>query len=387
MAVIPTPTSITATLSRPNRFEVDLDAIAHNTRQLRQAIGPDTQMFVAVKGHGYGFGLDAVADTTLAAGADALAMVSIADAVRLRERGIRAPILIYPGNLPTDDVIAAVSAHALTPTISTLDEARAFSAATGPIKVFVKVDVADERNGVAADEAPELMGQMLALPNIELEGVYTHFHLGDDAPLQYLQWLFQRFTSVLFELKRAGIHVPVQMAASTRVLRMSRGMLLNAVDLGQIIYGLELPGRPLVRFDLKPAFHALKSRLITVKEVRRTEFPEYAPFPLAEVTRLGVIPLGAIDGIDSLTTTHVLVGGRRARLLGSPSLEHYRVDLTGLPDAEVGDEVVVIGSQGAEEITLQEVMAHQGIPREVRLVTRIAHSIPRAYVGHAGPRP
>lgn len=371
-----------AALSRPNSFEIDIDAITHNTRQMREAIGPSRQMFVAVKGDAYGFGVDAVANATLSAGADALAMVSIGDAVRLRQRGIQVPILIYPGNLPNDDVISAVSAYSLIPTVTTIDEARSFSGAS-PLRVFVKVDVADERNGVAVDEGPQLIAEMLALSNIEVGGVYTHFHLGDEAPLTYLQWLFERFTTMLTSLQRAGIHVPVRMAASTRVMRMSLDMLLNAVDLGQIIYGMEPAGESIVQFDLRPAFVALKSRLITVKPMRRTEFPEQAPFPLSGVTRIGVFPLGAIDGIGSLTSTHVLVGGERARLLGAPSLEHYRVDLTLVPSAAVGDEVVVIGRQAANEITMQEVMAYQSIPREVRLITKIASSIPRTYLGGA----
>ena len=170
------------------------------------------------------------------------------------------------------------------------------------------------------------------------------------------------------------------MTASSQNLVLVKGMYLNAIDPGHLVFGLDPGGVAKVPVDVRSALAALKSRLITVRAFTRSEFLDHAPFPLREGLRFGVIPLGSSDGLKSLHGGKVLVRGRRADLLGSPSAEHARVDLTDVPDAEVGDEVVIIGRQGHEVISLEDVQRHQGGVRASDITRRIPASIPRRYL-------
>src|SRR4029077_14841864 len=130
---------------------------------------------------------------------------------------------------------------------------------------------------------------------------------------------------------------------------------LNAVDPGRMLYGITFPGEP-APVPLRPVFHALVTRVIALKELTpRERFAEQAPFPVTAPLRLGIIPVGLADGLAWLHAGRVLVRGRAVPILTGPNLEHTRIDLTSVPDARVGDEVVIIGRQGDAEITIAEV--------------------------------
>ncbi len=159
--------------------------------------------------------------------------------------------------------------------------------------------------------------------------------------------------AVLAELEADGVTVPLRMAASSGALRLTDAMTLNAIDVGSLLYGLEPPGPSDRDLGLRPALVSLSSRLTSVRTRFRTEFVAQSPIPTGRDVQLGVIPLGATDGFLGLSAGHVLVGGRRAPVLAI-SLEHSRLDLTGI-DARVGDEVVIVGRQGDEEITMRDV--------------------------------
>ena len=131
--------------------------------------------------------------------------------------------------------------------------------------------------------------------------------------------------------------------------------------------------------DLQPAFVSLTSRLIHVRAVERTEFRDLAPIPLTDGLRFGVIPIGLRDGMASLTCGEVLVRGRRVPIIGGLSLEHTRVDLTRVPDAEIGDDVVIVGRQGGAAIDPQEVIEHQELGVKAALALAVGSSVPRVY--------
>src|SRR5207344_1057522 len=131
-------------------------------------------------------------------------------------------------------------------------------------------------------------------------------------------------------------------AASPFVLRFPQ-TYLNAVDPGRLLYGIVFPGET-SPVPLRPTLRALTTRVIALKELTpRERFADRAPFPVTAPMRLGVVPIGSADGMLWLNAGHVLVRGHSAPIIGSPSLEHTRIDLTGVPDAAVGDEVVIIG--------------------------------------------
>ena len=364
--------------ARPTMLEIDLDAAAHNVRAVRQLVGPERKIFAVVKAGGYGFGAAEMGAVFARNGADWLGLADLAEGIRLRQRGISTPILVYPNSLP--GAAADALAHNLVPTLVDLDSARAYSeAASGPCDFFVKVDVGLERLGVPTEQAVKTIRAMLDLPHLRLAGICGHPHAdgGDDS--SYADWQLARFTSVIDELEAQGVRVPVRLLAATPFVLRFPHTYLNAVDPGRMLYGVIMPGeKPPV--PLRPAFRALKTHVIALKELTpRARFADRAPFPVTAPMRLGVVPIGSADGMLWLNAGRVLIRGQFAPLVSSPSLEHTRVDLTGIPDAAVGDEVVIIGRQGGLEITPAEVAKRHGLgPHHV--ATTVGPRVARVYL-------
>lgn len=377
---------------RPNRVEVDLGAITGNTRIVKGLLDPETTLFAAVKGNGYGLGLPAVAGAMLAGGADAFTLADPADAVSIREAGIGVPILLYGGILPTPEIVGVLLRHDLWCTVTDTDLAQKYSAANSssePLRVFAKIDIGLERLGVYPDQGLAFIRAVTQLPGIELAGIYSHVH-GSEAP-GYQEWQLDRFDRLLAELDRSGLAVGLRMSESSATLGAESsaapgsrpgpgpGRLTNAADPGHLLYGIAPGGRSSLPAGLRPAFRSLKSRLIQVKDLERTDFPAQSPVPVGDVKRIGVMPIGRADGLQHVTSGRVRVRGRLVPIVGRLSLEHARLDLTSVPGCEVGDEVEIVGSQPGDEIGAEAVAAANGLDR-VGLMVAVGPSIPRVYL-------
>jgi alanine racemase len=311
-------------------------------------------------------------------GADYLAVADLSEGVRLRQRGIAEPILVYPNSLP--DAAADTLAHGLIPTLVDLEAAHAYSrAASGPCEIFVKIDVGLERLGIPAEQAAKTILAMLELPHLRLGGICAHPHSEVGSDPAYADWQLGRFTAVIDELETRGVRVPVRLTAATPWVLRYPHTYLNAVDPGRLMYGMIFPDEtPPV--PVRSTFRALSTRVIALKELTpRERFAEQAPFPVPGPMRLGVIPMGSADGLKWLHAGRVLVRGRAAPIISSPSLEHTRIDLTGVPDAAVGDEAVIIGSQGDLEITPAEVASRHGLGLH-HIATTVGPRVNRVYL-------
>ena len=364
---------------RPTTLEIDLDAAAGNVRAVRRLVGPDRTLFAVVKADGYGYGAAEMGRVFLQNGADRLAVADVTEGIRLRRRGITAPVLVYPNSLPS--AASETLAHGLTPVLVDLDAAHAYAAAaTGPCEIFVKVDVGLERLGVPAEQAVKTILAMLELRPLRLAGICAHPHAEVSADAAYADWQLGRFTSVVDELEARGVRVPVRLLAATPFVLRFPHTYLNAVDPGRMLYGMTFPGEtpPVV---LRPALHALATRVIALKEhAPRARFADQAPFPVTTPMRVGVIPMGSADGLRWLHAGRVLVRCRAVPLIGAPSLEHTRIDLTEVPDASVGDEVVIIGRQGSLEISPAEVASRHGLGIH-HVATTVGARVARVYRG------
>jgi alanine racemase len=362
---------------RPTTLEVDLDAAAANVRAVRRMVGPSRKIFAVVKADGYGYGAAEVGAVFLAHGADALAVADLTEGIRLRRRGITAPVLVYPNSLP--EAAPEAIAHGLIPALVDLEAARAYAAAARQsCDVFVKVDVGLERLGVPADQAVKMVTAMLELPRLRLAGLCAHPHVPAGADPDYAAWQLGRFTAVVDELEARGVPVPIRLLASSPFVLRFPQTYLNAVDPGRMLYGITLPGEP-TPVPLRPTLRALTTRLIALKELApRERFAELAPFPVSAPLRLGVIPVGSADGFTWLHAGRVLVRGQAVPILSGPSLEHTRIDLTQVPDARVGDEVVIIGRQGDAEITAAEVARRHGLGLH-HVATTVGPRVARVY--------
>jgi alanine racemase len=364
---------------RPNRFTIDLGAIAHNVGVLRTLIGRGTFLVAAVKANAYGMGLRAVAPVLRDAGVDALAMVDVRDAVTLRKDGIRLPILLYGGNLVDECLVRAVEEHELTMTVPDWESAVAISRiASRTIPVYAEVDVGLERLGFPAVNAEETIRQVDDLPNLQLRGIYTHMHLPRTGnSMAYVEWQFDRFQTLLRGLDKGGTRRLATIAASSDVLALTSEMDLNGVDVGKMLYATIRTARGI---DLRSAFHSLTSRLTHIATVERHEYADQAPFPLYPGMRLGIVPIGIADGLLALTCRSALIRGQRATVVGEPSMEHCRLDVTGIDGAMVGDEVVFVGTQGSDEIRLADLPLCEDGATTWRAALEIRDSVQRVYL-------
>jgi alanine racemase len=224
---------------RPTTLEIDLDAAAGNIRAVRRLVGAQRKIYAVVKADGYGYGAAEMGAVFLANGADALGIADLGEGVRLRRRGITAPVLVYPNSLP--EAAPVTLAHGLTPTLVDLDGARAYSAAaSGPCDVFVKIDVGLERLGVPAEQAVKTVAAMMELPRLRLAGLCAHPHDSAGGDPAYAEWQLGRYTAIVDELEARGIPVPVRLFAASPVLKFQT--YLNAVDPGRTLYGITFPG-------------------------------------------------------------------------------------------------------------------------------------------------
>ncbi|MDP6787164.1 MAG: alanine racemase [Rhodospirillales bacterium] len=360
--------------ARPIWIEVDLSAIAHNVGVIRRHVGAATKIFTTLKANGYGHGLLKAAQTVESAGADAVALVALDDAVRIREHGIKLPILLFGGNLVCGETIDAAIRYDLTLTVHDGHSAEmVIDRGEAPLRIFVEVNTGGERLGVAPSEVAAIVGRLREFPHIEVAGVYTHPGVpSGEGAVECVDWQYGRFLSALGNLDDAGLEVPLRMASSSKMLLMGDRMVLNGVDPGNLVFGLDPGGPGKFDLDVRPALIALKSRLIHCHKPERSKFTDQAPFPVRDGMRVGVIPMGASDRLDELHCGEVLVRGRRAPVLGKLSAEHTKIDVTDVPEAEVGDEVVIIGCQGDGAITIGDVTQRRG-----GVLSDVAQALPR----------
>jgi alanine racemase len=295
---------------------------------------------------------------------------SIADGITLRKAGITAQVLVYGGQPLTRAAVADLEGHSLIATIHDAPTLRECArSAARALEVMVEVDVGLMRLGFDPAEVASAVAAVQAAPALKLLGVYTHLRVEARRDSRAMRSQFREFESALGSVGP----LPLRMAASSRVLDRSADMTLNAVDVGRAMYGLLPHSGGRLGPRLRPAFVAVRTQLATVKAG--------APYK-----RLGVIPFGRSSGMAELSVGSVLVRGRRARVMGSPSLEHTRIDLSRHPDAVAGDEVVLVGRQGARTISLDEVMrAHRETP-DSALGLLVRTSVPRVYLKESRSR-
>jgi alanine racemase len=364
---------------RPTWLEVDLEAIAHNVRRVVEIVGPDVQVLAVLKADGYGHGAVRVARTALNNGACCLGVASINEGLTLRRAGVSAPILAL-GFTPAWQAHELVL-NGLTATIFDLDVARALDRAAmqldSKVRVHIKVDTGMGRLGLLPDDVVPFALALNALSRLELEGVFTHFSVADSDP-DYTRWQTGRFQAVLDDLAQEGIEPPLVHAANSAAILSLPESHFGMVRLGLAMYGLH----PSPQLRCPPDFRAALSFKTEVAQVKTLEPGSYVSYGNTYQTtdrqRIAVIPVGYADGFRRAPRHwgEVLVRGRRAPIVGRVCMDQTMIDVTAIADVRQGDEVVLIGEQGGEKITAEQVAERLGtINYEV--VSEILARVPR----------
>ena len=346
---------------------VDLDATRANYESIvsylsREAAlnetaarGPATApgVIAVVKANAYGHGAVRVARALEEAGATWLAVADIEEGIELRESGTRARILIF-GALSVSD-LAGVFEYDLTPTIASPSAGRALQAAASAraarVRYHLKIDTGMHRLGFRHENLKWTLPELLASPNLEMEGVYTHFATADEPEHPLFEHQRLAFDAALATLKELGAQPRVRHAANSAALLRDSRVWYDLVRPGLLLHGVVPP--PLATtIELRPTM-SLTSRVVAVKGVRAGETVGYgARFSPDRPMTLAVIPAGYADGLDRRLEGRgfVLIRGHRARIVGAVSMDMLTADVSDIDEVNPGDEVVFLGSQGDEPL-------------------------------------
>jgi alanine racemase len=361
--------------------EVDLANLRHNVTTLRDRAGGAEVMGV-VKGYAYGHGNPQSAIAMLQGGATRLGVARVAEAIHLRKAGITAPIHVLTE--PPYASTPALIAFDLTPTVYTEGFARALSdAATSAgrtVPIHVKFDTGMHRVGLQPEDAGDAVKMLRSLTGLDIEGVWSHLAVADEPDHPFNKQQLARFEEILDGLAALGVKPRLRhLANSAATLWMEDG-LFDLVRCGIATYGL-WPGSELAgAADLRPVM-ALRARVNLSKQVAAGEALSYGlRYELKESARIVTVPVGYADGYDRRLsgTADVLIEGRRHRVSGTVCMDQFMVDV-GSRGIEAGSVVTLIGSDGAEKITAEE-LAEQIGTINYEVTTRIPSRVPRIYL-------
>jgi alanine racemase len=366
--------------ARPTWVEVDLEAVAYNVRQVKEIVGPDVKILAVLKADAYGHGAITVARTALNNGAYCCGVASVNEAIRMRRGGVDAPILVL-GYTPAWLAKQALL-HDVTLTLYDADVARAYSRAAVELRrtarVHVKVDTGMGRLGLLPDQLVSFVQEIRGLPGLDPEGIFTHFSVADDDSLDYTRWQLDRFLKVLGQLAGFGITFSLVHCANSAALLRLPGSRFSMVRLGLAMYGLQPSSNVQLPEGFRPAL-AWKTTIAQVKTLPPGSFVSYGnTYQTQGEETIAVIPVGYADGFRRAPTRwqSVLVRGKRAPIVGRVCMDQTMIDVSYISNVRVGDEVVLIGKQGEDAVTAEEVADWLGtINYEV--VSEILARVPR----------
>lgn len=370
---------------RPAYVEIDLDNLAHNIKEVRRLAGKQSQVMAVIKADGYGHGATKIAKTLLENGADRLAVAVLDEAIELRNAGFTVPIFVLGYTQPerAEEVIK----YDIEQSVYSLEAARALSKAAAAhnkiIQVHIKIDTGMGRIGLQANsEALEIIKQINALPNLCIKGIFTHFAVADEVDKAYTHGQFEKFKWICNELESQNIHIELKHCGNSATIIDLPDMHLNMVRAGIMLYGLAPSDEVMLnKLELKEVM-SLKVRITHVKEIQAGQSVSYGRRFIADKKRtIASLPIGYADGYTRLLSgkAEALIKGQRVPVVGRICMDQCMIDITGIEDVKVGEEVVLFGQQGNSFISIDEIAKKLGtINYEV--VCMISRRVPRVYV-------
>ena len=336
---------------------VDLDAIASNIKNIRAKVDKNSGIIGIIKADAYGHGSVETAKVLLDNGADWLAVAVVDEGLNLRKNGITAPILLlgYTPELRLNDVIN----NGFIQTVYSYDTAKKRAEAAPALGkkpvIHIKIHTGMGRLGYRVNEesADEIV-KISKLPNIDVNGMFTHFSTADEADKSYTLEQYNKFVKMNDMLEERGLHIPVKHAANSAAIMDFDNMMFNMVRPGIILYGA-YPSDEVKKenLSLSPAM-SIKTHVSYVKDVNEGDSISYGrKYTAPSKRRIATIPVGYADGFIRAYSKggKVLVRGEYAPIVGRICMDQFMVDVTDIDGVEVNDEVVLMGRQGDKEIT------------------------------------
>jgi alanine racemase len=358
--------------------EIDLQAIERNVRWFCEKTG--VQVMAVVKANAYGHGSVPCAFAALRGGAHWCGVARIEEGLDLRRSGIECPILLL-GHTPPDRLTQAIE-NRISIVIWDIRQIASVDAASQkagqPAHIHLKIDTGMSRLGVQPEQATGLAKQLANVEGLHFEGIFTHFARADEREKGTTELQERRFWGVLAELDAAGMKPQIVHAANSAAALTRPSASFNLVRTGISIYGLHPSPDCTLPAEFRPAL-VWKTILSQVKSLPAGRGISYGhTYTTGAEERIGTLPVGYADGFRRVAENQVLISGRRVPVVGRVCMDQIMVQLDKVPDAAAGDEVVLIGRQGEEQITAEEVAQRWGtINYEV--VCGIGSRVPRVY--------
>ncbi len=365
--------------------EIDLDHLIYNVAQIRKKVGPDVKIAAVVKANGYGHGSMEICEALLESGVDMIAVSSINEAVEIRKSFKKAQTLVL-GSIPPDSMDEAIR-YGVIQTVVSLTQAIAISKAAERlgmgVSIHIKIDSGMNRIGFYPDQ--DSLGEILkisALPNVKINGIYSHFASADDKDKSFTRTQYERFGEFVKQLEQAGLSIPIRHISNSAGIIDMPDMNLSMVRPGIMLYGV-YPSAHVDRgaVDLKPVM-TLKARISYIKTLNTDSGISYGlTYQGRKGQRIATLPIGYADGYTRLLSNigEVIVKGRKTVVVGTICMDQCMIDVTDIEDAEIGDEVILFGSDGINEIKVEDVAEKCG-KISYELLCAIGRRVPRIYL-------
>ena len=347
--------------------EIDLDAILHNMEQMHQLTNPHTKLMAVIKTDGYGHGAIPIARELEAVDyVYGYAVATEEEGLALRADGIKKPILILGYTFP--EQYEALLKAQITPAVFSLEAARLLSETAKRLHttahIHIKLDTGMGRVGfLVSEESADVIAQIAKLPHMMIEGMFTHFARADETDKTSANKQLAEFLGMADMLEKRGVHIPIRHCSNSAGILDLPQANLDIARAGITLYGLH-PSKEvqLERMDMKPVM-SLKSQVVHVKTLPAGYGISYGSTYVTPSERvIATIPVGYGDGYARSLSNKgdVLIRGRRAPIVGRVCMDQFMVDVTDIPGVCVGDTVTLIGIDGNEHITLEELGEKSG---------------------------
>jgi len=362
--------------------EIDVTALKRNVKRTQQIVGPRVDILLTIKADAYGHGAPHVAKAAVSGGVNMLGVATLHEGMELRNAGIRCPILILSPSLAVE--IDEILEYGLTPTVADMDFAQALAARASQssrvARVHVEIDTGMARGGVNEEEACEFLAALANLKGLKTEGVYTHFPGTYLDERDFSEHQIRAFQSIIDTLGKQGIVFPLRHAANSAAVAQYPESHINMVRPGGMIYGM-FPREDMNGIGFEPVM-SFKSRVLNVKQVRRGKTISYGrTHRLEKDSKIAAVAVGYGHGMSRLMSNNsdLLVRGVRAPIVGMVTMDVTMIDVSQIPQVNVGDEVIIFGKQGGEEISIYEVARRSGTI-SYEITCGIGKRVPRVYL-------
>ena len=367
---------------RPTICGIDHEALRSNLRQIRDKVGSCVKILCMVKANGYGHGATEISPTLARAGADAFGVATLEEAVQLREAGIQAPLIVLAGVFPAQ--LDTFVEHKLTPVVHDLISLKALDRESSrrqvQLKVHLKVDTGMGRLGFLAAEADQWIAAIKQAESLHIQGVFSHFSHAESVQGDYTQKQLEIFKRVLGQLRSADV-IPdlVHLANSAATITLPAAYF-DMVRPGLMLYGVYPSPNMKEQINLKPVL-SWKTKILQLKNVPSGTSVSYGQTYVTERESLiATLPIGYADGYPRFLSNRgeALVRGQRARIAGRVCMDLTMIDVTDIRNVRQGDEVVLLGRQGAAEISADEIAAWANTI-SYEILTSIGTRVPRIH--------